>query len=116
MIRLLVALGGGAVAWSLHLVLSYAVIGLACRPEGPLLDPGDGLVVAILWAISALAVLGAAASALVALVLCRRHPSADDPVGQRGERALAFVGLLLDVVFGVTIVIGASAIAVLPLC
>lgn len=107
MIRLLVALAGGAVAWSLHLVLSYVVIGLACRPEGPLLDPGSGLTVAVLWGISALALLGAAASALVALVLWRR---------QHGERALAFVGLLLDVVFGVTIIVGASAIAVLPLC
>lgn len=111
MIRLLVALLGGAAAWSLHLVVSYLVVGLACRPTEPLLDPDGSLVVGLLVAISILAALGAVGAALLAGLLWRR--SAD---GDGAHRGLAVVGLMLNLVFLTTIVIGATAIFVVPLC
>ena len=113
MIRLGIALFGGAAAWSLHLVLSYLVLGLACRPEDPLLAPGAGLTT-LLVGISLATLVTAAASALVAQRLRRGDGNGADTDPPHG--GLASVGLALDLLFGVAIVIGASAIAVLPPC
>ena len=116
MIRLAVAVFGGAAAWSLHLVLSYVVLGLACRPDDPLLAPGGG-VTALLVAISVVALLAAGASGLVAHRLRRGDGEDGDGAGpQAPHGGLASVGLRLNVLFAVAIVIGASAIAVLPPC
>lgn len=111
MIRLFLAVFGGAVAWSLQLVVSYLVVGLACRPGQPLLRIDDGLLTATLLAVSVATAAAAAGSAVLAVRIWRRADG-DEP----GRRGLAFVGLLLDLLFLATIVVGASAPFVLPAC
>lgn len=111
MIRLFLAVFGGAIAWSLQLVLSYLVIGLACRSGQPLLPVDDGLITAILFAVSVATAAAAAGSAVLAVRIWRRGDG-----DERGRRGIAFVGLLLDLVFLATIVVGASAPFVLPAC
>lgn len=115
MTRLFTAVFGGAIAWSLHLLLSYLVVGLACRPRQPLLPADDGLVTGILLGVSVAAALGAAASAVLAARLWRRADGRE-PGARGSRRGMAFVGLLLNLVFLTTIVVGASAAFVLPAC
>ena len=111
MIRLFLAVFGGAVAWSLQLVISYVVVGLACRPGEPLPRVDDGLITAILPAVSVATAAVAAGSAVLAVRIWRRADG-DEP----DRRGIAFVGLLLDLVFLATIVVAASAPFVLPAC
>lgn len=108
---LFLAVFGGAIAWSLHLALSYLVVGLACRPGQPLLPADDGPITVILLVVSVATAAAAAGSALLAVRIWR-HADAGEP----GRRGIAFVGLLLDLVFLATIVMGASAPFVLPAC
>ncbi len=118
MTRLIVAVFGGAVAWSLHLVLSYLVVGLACRPSEPVLPAGGGLITAILLALSIATAAATVGAAIIAARIWRDGDGDDDGEAgrSRGRRGLGFVGLLLNLVFLVTIVLGASAAFVLPTC
>lgn len=115
MTRLFAAVFGGAIAWSLHLVLSYLVVGLACRPEGPLLPAGGGVTTAILLALSVVAAAAALGATIMALRIWRQARGGE-PGPDRGRRGIAFVGLLLDLVFLAAIVFGASAAFVVPTC
>lgn len=108
---LFLAVFGGAVAWSLHLAVSYLVVGLACRPGQPLLPADDGLITAILLVVSVATAAAAAGSAVLAVRVWRGAGA-----NETGRRGIAFVGLLLDLVFLATIVMGASAPFVLPAC
>ena len=114
MTKLFVAVFGGAIAWSLHLVLSYLVIGLACRPEGPLLQAGSWVTTAILLALSA----AAAAVTVGAAIVAARIRRADGEPAERGGswRGLGLVGLVLNAVFLVAILFAGSAVFALPAC
>ncbi len=114
MTRLFAAVFGGAIAWSLHLVLSYLVVGLACRPEEPLLPAGSEVVTTILVALSVATAAAAGGAALMAVRIWRTD--GDDAGRGRSRRGIGFVGLLLNLVFLAAIVFGASAAFVLPTC
>lgn len=103
---------GGALAWSLHLLLSYLAVGLECGPGSPLSDAVVRLAgtVPLLHAVSALALTGALGSALAAGLVWRAAPAGS----HRGR--LALIGLVLDPLFALVIVIGATAPLFLPPC
>lgn len=113
--RLFFAVFGGALAWSLHLVLSYLVVGLACRPTQPLLTPEDGPITAILLGLSVVSAAGAIGAALLAARIWR-HADGDGPGRRDTVRSIGLVGFVLNLVFLATIIVGASAAFVLPTC
>lgn len=115
MTALFLAVFGGAIAWSLHLLLSYVVVGLACRPTQALLASENGLITAVLLGISVATAAGAIGAALLAVRIWR-HADADEPVRRDLRRSIGFVGFVLNLVFLAAIVIGASAAFVLPAC
>ncbi|MBW3613241.1 MAG: hypothetical protein KY392_05200 [Chloroflexi bacterium] len=115
MIALFVAVFGGAIAWSLHLLLSYVVVGLACRPTRALLASENGLTTAVLLGVSMATVAGAIAAALLAARIWRRSDG-DEPGRRDLRRSIGFVGFVLNLLFLAAIVIGASANFVVPAC
>jgi hypothetical protein len=99
----LIAVLGAPMAWLAHLLISYAVVGLACAAGWP---RADGWFVAV----TAAALATALASGLLAL---RRWQAATQP---GWERELGLVGILGAVLFGVAIVMQAVVPAFAPLC
>ena len=100
----LVAVLGAPLAWTVHFLASYAVVGLACaagrtRVDGPLV-----LVTAICLA-------AALASGVVAYRRWRADGHVDD-----GQRDVMLVGVLGTVVFTTAIVLESVVPAFVPLC
>ncbi|RIK35952.1 MAG: hypothetical protein DCC55_28775 [Chloroflexi bacterium] len=115
------SLGTGAVLWSVHLVASYAIVGLACE---------RGLLLHVVWQgmsvvrwVLLIFTLVAAALVLYATVLAYanwRHLSpaeetnGDQPAGR--FRFMALTGALLNVLFLVSILLSIGPTLFLPLC
>jgi hypothetical protein len=101
---------GGALAWTVHLLLSYALVAPAC-------------VVDNAWLLHAVTVGTLVPTALAGLVSYRawqRH-RADARSGVRGEesgwrRFMALAGLVLSVLFGLAIVLEGLPVAILSPC
>lgn len=116
---LLLALLGGATAWSLHLLVSYVVLAWGCRT-------GWGWTRPALLAISALALAVTAWSGIVArrrwLVAREVDRPADDSwdarMGERTARVsfVMVVGLVLAIVFALGILYEAVTVFLAPLC
>jgi hypothetical protein len=120
----LLALFGGPLAWTLHLLASYLAVALWCSMRWG----GLGVAIAVLTVLFAVAAL---ASAVLALRLWRRGQAAllsdaepgvreswDARLGERGAHA-AFVGLLalfLDVLFAYLIVLEGVPAVFAPSC
>lgn len=101
---------GGAVAWSLHLLLSYLAIAMSCRGGWTAeVVAALGGVIPVLHALSALGVLGALVAGGAAILVLRRG---EDP----RHRGLASVGLGLDAIFLVAIGFAASSVFLVPVC
>ena len=100
----LVAVLGAPVAWMLHLLASYAVVGLACSAEWNRADGSLALVTAICLA-------AALASGVVAYRRWRVAGRAGD-----WQRDIMLVGMLGTVVFVPAIVLEAVVPAFVPLC
>ncbi len=109
---------GGAIAWSLQLVLSYVVVGLVCGPPtaaaGAIASVGGSTP--LLIAISVIAATGAAAAAAASFVAWRRHRSANGADAPSDAGSLALIGFVLNVIFLVVIIFGASAPLFLAAC
>jgi hypothetical protein len=99
------AILGAALAWTLHLLASYAVVALACargwRSAGP--------------ALAALTVVCVAA-ALGSGLLAWRRWRAESAAEAEARPALMLMGLLASPVFTLAILLGGIVPAVLPLC
>ena len=102
--RSLVAVLGAPVAWMLHLMASYAVVGLACAAGWTRADGSLVLVTAICF-VAALASGGVA----------YRRWRADGHAGD-WERDVMLVGVIGTAVFAVAILLEAVVPAFLPLC
>jgi hypothetical protein len=100
----LVAVLGAPVAWTVHLLASYAVVGLACAAGASQADRPLGLVTVICLA-------AALASGLVAY----RRWRGDAPSGH-GRRDIMLVGVLGTAVFTAAIVLQSVVPAFVPLC
>jgi hypothetical protein len=114
-----VALFGGALAWTLHLLASYLAVALWCSTQW-------GGLAATIVVLTVLCAVAALASAVLAYRLWRRAQAAlladvepgipeswDWRLGERGARAafLALLALFLDVLFVYLIVLeGAPAV------
>lgn len=98
--RLLFALLGGGVAWSAHLLASYAVVAIACANGWP----GARPTLVILT-------LGAAAVAVIAGVTAGRGPA--QPAA---THTLSRVGGGLNALFTFLIVLGGLVPFMTPLC
>jgi hypothetical protein len=92
---------GGIAAWSLHLLVSYAIVSVSC--------PQVGATVAALHTTTVLAALTAGAAALAGVAFGRRSPS-----GWRGW--LAGFGALLDGLSVLAILFAGSGALVVPPC
>jgi hypothetical protein len=123
--RLWASLAIGAVIWSLHLVVSYAVTSLACE-RGLLLGVIGGFALAR-WITIGLTGLAAAAVLYAAVIAYRNwqqlrstqpvHTQAvdDDAVGGRFY-FMALLGVLLNSLFLLAIVVSLFPMLFLPLC
>lgn len=99
----LVAVLGAPVAWTLHLLASYAVVGLGCAA-------GWGRADGSLVLVTAVCLVAALASGKIAY---RRWRA----VGQGGrERDVMLVGVLGTLVFTLAIALEAAVPMFLPLC
>jgi len=114
------SLATGAVIWSLHLVVSYAIVSLACE-RGLLQTIWGGFMLAR-WLAIGLTVL-AAAGVLYAGVIAyrnwqhlRRTQAVND--AELGERFhfMAWLGVLLNSIFLLAIVVSLFPTLFLPLC
>lgn len=118
--RLWLSLATGAVVWSLHLVVSYALASLACE-RGLFLGIFAGFAV-VRWTTILLTVL-AAAGVLYAGVVAYRHwqhlsetqAANHDELGGR-FRFMALLGVLLNSLFLLAIVVSLFPTLFLPLC
>lgn len=116
---LLVALLGAPVAWTVHLLAAYGLVALDCSTRW---SGGRGAV----GALTAVALLGAGASGLLARRLWVRARAADRPaddawdarMGDRTSRVafLMLVGLVLAVLFAVAIAYQAAPVLLVPVC
>jgi hypothetical protein len=95
---------GAPVAWALHFLASYALVGLACAAGWERADVGLALLTAACLA-------AALASGVVAY---RRWRSAADNGGW--EREVMLAGVLGTVLFTLAIALEAAAPVFLPLC
>jgi putative membrane protein len=91
--RLWFATLGSPIAWALHLVLCYPLVGMTCRVGSTL----------ALWLVSLATLLVCLASLLVAWFEARRLPAEGDEVVQRG-RFMARGGFWMGVLFLVVII------------
>lgn len=114
------SLATGAVIWSLHLVVSYALVSLACE-RGLLQATWGGLTLAR-WVTIGLTVLAAFAVLFAGVVAHRnwrqlrrtRTTNGDEPGGR--FRFMALMGVLLNGIFLLAIVVSFFPIIFLPLC
>lgn len=100
----LVAVLGAPLAWTLHLLTSYAIVGLACAAGASQAGRPLALVTAICLAV-------ALASGLVAY---RRWRADGQPA--EGQRDIMLVGVLGTVVFTTAIVLESVVPVFVPLC
>lgn len=101
---------GGAVFWSLHLLLSYLAVAMSCRGGWTAeVVASLGGTVPVLHVLSVLAVGGTLACGAAAVAVLRRGE------GPR-HRGLASVGLGLDAIFLVAILFAASSVFLVPVC
>ncbi len=118
--QLWLSLATGAVIWSLHLVVSYALTSLAC--EHGLLQMPWGTYTASRWVVIGLTVLAAAAVSYALFIAYRdwQHllqtngESEDEPGGR--FRFMAFLGVTLNGIFLLGIVVSLIPSLILPLC
>ena len=116
---LLVALLGAPVAWTVHLLVAYTLVALDCSTRW---SGGRGAV----GALTAVALLGAGASGLLARRLWVRARAVDRPtddawdarMGDRTSRVafLMLVGLVMAVLFAVAIAYQAAPVLLVPVC
>lgn len=116
---LLVALLGGAVAWTAHLLVAYAMVALDCSTAWD----GGRTGIAVLTVVTLAATV---ASGLLARRLWLRARAADTPsddawdarMGDRTSRVsfLMVVGLVSAVLFGIAIVYEAMPLLFVPVC
>lgn len=114
------ALLGGAVTWTLHLLVSYSAVAYACTT-----GRGAGARHALL-AVSVVALLLTASSGLVAWRRWHIARAVDRPfddhwdarMGERTARVsfLMVAGLILAVLFGIAIVYATMTLYAVPLC
>jgi hypothetical protein len=102
---MLVAVLGAPVAWMLHLLVSYAVVGLACAAGWGRADGSLAIVTAICLA-----------ATLAAGAVAYRRWRPEPAQAAEGERDVVLVGVLGAPVFAVAIVLEAIVPAFLPLC
>lgn len=122
--RLVLALLGAPVAWTLHLLGGYFLVAVGCATAWAGTD-------AAILALTAFCVAGAVATGLLALRLWRRsqehrltdrEPGDDEPwdarLGERGARAnfLAISGVMLAILFTFAIVIEGLPPLFAPTC
>jgi len=100
----LVAVLGAPVAWMVHLLASYAVVGLACAAEW---SRADGSLVLV----TAICLVAALTSGVVAYRRWRVAGHAGD-----WERDIMLVGVLGTVMFAAAILLEAVVPAFVPLC
>lgn len=118
--QLWLSLATGAVIWSLHLVVSYALTSLAC--EHGLLQLRWGSYTASRWVVIGLTVVAAAAVLYATIRAYRdwRHllqangEQEDEPGGR--FRLMAFLGVTLNGIFLLGIVVSLIPSLILPLC
>jgi hypothetical protein len=116
---LLIALLGGATAWTLHLLIAYAMVALDCSTAWD----GGRAGIAVLTVVTLAAT---AASGLLARRLWVRARTVDRPsddawdarMGDRTSRVafLMVVGLVSAVLFGIAIVYEALPLLFVPVC
>jgi hypothetical protein len=116
---------GAALAWSLQLIIGYAVLAHACFPRGDPLDfagqygarAGAAIVTVITLAIAILSL--ALAWRLVTVTIGRRMSFAEATAvsGENGvPRYLAVAGVLVGIVFTLALVFNGLAIILEPTC
>lgn len=107
---------GGALAWSVHLILAWGIDENACaRGESDAL----GMPLRVVLALSAIVPgLVAVASLAAAVLSWRRLRGAGVEAGRRRQRAafMAMFAVWADLLFLAIIVFGGIAVAVLPTC
>jgi hypothetical protein len=114
------SLATGVVIWSLHLIISYALVSLAC--ERGLLQANLGAFALARWITIGLTVIAAAAVFYAGLVAYRnwRHlrrthlANGEEPGGR--FRFMAWLGVLLNGLFLLAIVVALFPLLFLPLC
>jgi len=102
--RLLMAVLGAPVAWMLHLMVSYAVVGLACAAGW---NRADGSLVLV----TAICLVAALACGVATYRRWRATGHAGD-----WERDVMLVGVVATAVFALAILLQAVVPAFLPLC
>lgn len=100
---------GGHVAWSIQLMVCYALVDEACPDES---TGYTLLVLAVTLAMLAVTVL----SGWAAWKTYRRGADAEDSQPARRERFLGRVGLLLAGIYFFTLVLSAAFLVALPTC
>jgi hypothetical protein len=109
---------GGAVAWSVHLLLAWAIDELVCASSHP--DVAGVPLSKVLGAIVIVPAAVAVAAIGVAWVAFRRlsRASAEDDGNQSLGRArmMAVIGLSANLLFFAIIVFGGAALTVFPPC
>jgi len=117
------ALGGGAVAWGVALLATYAVVDVGCAPvlRGHAVSWNALATVAL--GIDVLALIVASSAAWIALRVWRRTRHEREAgaegaleVGEGRTRFLAIWGLAFDLVFAVVILVQALATLMLGGC
>ncbi len=110
---LILGLLGAPLAWSLHLAVEYLIVALACATGW-----GAGVVVALGIVTAVLAVLSALAG-LFALRQWKRLRSSEDENDETGARPQSFLmltGVLLSMLFTLTIILTGLAPLFVPVC
>jgi hypothetical protein len=114
-------LGAGAILWSVHLVASYALVGIACE-RGLLLNVAWQGMDAVRWTLVVFTLIAAAIVLYAALLSYAnwRHLSpgaqtnGDQPAGR--FRFMALTGALLNLLFLASILLSLVPSLFLPLC
>lgn len=110
---------GGAVAWSVHLVLAWGIDELACSSNHPDMVAGLPLT-GVLTAVVIVPAAVAAAAIGVAAVAWRRLSQAtkakDHSPSLDRARMMASIGLSANLLFFAIIVFGGAAVIVFPPC
>jgi hypothetical protein len=103
------------VIWFLHFLACYVIVAVRCGKFPA--SSGSGLAV-VLSALTVLAIIAIAASAIRNQSHARGHSGADHPEdsGAEARRFLGFTTVLLAMVSGVAVVFSAMTLAMLPGC